>query len=171
MLARMGAPIVCSSMPRSARSARCPAAVPPPWLPIAGKMKGMPPRSRTAATTARNTCGIAAMPRLPAVMAISSPGFTRSSAPVRTNSACTDGRDIGDLGLLPRLAHQVHAQPIEGTSWLDLLLARSLHVQCRLPIATACRRCLGRAFPACCRKRRNPRRSTTPRTPRPAGPP
>ena len=47
------APTLSSVTPRPSSTARCPAAVAPPWLPMQGTTKGSPPASRTAATAAR----------------------------------------------------------------------------------------------------------------------
>ena len=41
MLASMGTPMLCGVTPYSASISSWPAAVAPPWLPIAGTMKGL----------------------------------------------------------------------------------------------------------------------------------
>jgi hypothetical protein len=50
-----------------------PSAVPPPWLPMAGTMKGSSPRPFRCATTVRARTGISATPRLPTATATLAP--------------------------------------------------------------------------------------------------
>ena len=74
----IAAPTLSSVTPSFPSTARCPAAVAPPWLPMQGAMKGSPPAARTAATAARSTAGRSAMPLLPAVIPTRAPRVTRS---------------------------------------------------------------------------------------------
>src|SRR5438128_757265 len=63
---------------------RCPSAVPPPWLPIAGMITGFAPSARTWSHTDLMTSATFAIPRLPAVIATVWPGpifRPRSSVP------------------------------------------------------------------------------------------
>jgi len=76
MLERIGQPTVCSVTPSWARTLICPSAVAPPWLPMAGTMKGRAPRSRTSRAMARTSAGRSASPRLPTVSAMLMPGST-----------------------------------------------------------------------------------------------
>ena len=43
MVARTGTPIDSDVIPQPASTSRCPSAVAPPWLPIAGTMNGSAP--------------------------------------------------------------------------------------------------------------------------------
>ena len=61
-------------MPYSARTARWPSTVAPPWLPIAGTTNGSAPTARSSSATVRMTVWMSAMPRLPAVIATRCPG-------------------------------------------------------------------------------------------------
>ena len=65
MVAWMGQPIVASLMPKPSSTSICPAGVAPPWLPMAGTMKGSPPDSLTSATSLAAILSMLATPRLP----------------------------------------------------------------------------------------------------------
>ena len=91
--------------PSSARSAACPAAVPPPWLPIAATTNGSNPSERTASAAAPAIGPIWAIPRLPAVIAT-----RRARSQARGQAAAADGfrgggSDVGDGRLLEAAAH------------------------------------------------------------------
>ena len=81
----MGAPRVSGVCPRCLSTSICPAAVPPPWLPIAGRMTGVAPFCFTAATTAPSTSRMQPTPRLPAVTSTVWPGLTPLSRPARSS--------------------------------------------------------------------------------------
>ena len=70
----MGTPIVSSVIPKLERIIRCPSAVEPPWLPIAGIIKGLHPSSFGKSHTVLIVNAMLATPRLPAVTAIDIPG-------------------------------------------------------------------------------------------------
>ena len=76
MLDRIGQPTSASVMPYDSTTRRCPSAVPPPWLPIAGTMNGRAPSPLRCSTIARVIAAMSAMPRLPAVTATVWPGWT-----------------------------------------------------------------------------------------------
>src|SRR5919199_1828322 len=84
---RTSAPTDSSVMPRLARISTCPSAVAPPWLPIAGTMKGLAPASLSIRTSERSTPSMPEIPRLPAVIAISMPGSILS--PISPFSHCS----------------------------------------------------------------------------------
>ena len=97
-LDRIGQPTEASVTPSSAKSAACPAAVPPPWLPIAATTNGSKPSPRTASTAAPAMGPIWAMPRLPAVIATDAPGarrvarrLPRMASSVAARTSATDG--------------------------------------------------------------------------------
>src|SRR5918995_4044107 len=75
---RIGAPTDSSVTPRLRRISTCPSAVAPPWLPMAGTMKGEAPASFKIWTSERRTLSIPATPRLPAVIATCAPGSIRA---------------------------------------------------------------------------------------------
>ena len=55
IVARISAPIASSVMPSVSSIARCPSAVAPPWLPIAGTTNGSAPRSRSPLIVPRSS--------------------------------------------------------------------------------------------------------------------
>ena len=57
MEARMGAPIASGVTPKEASTSDCPSGVAPPWLPIAGRMKGCPPRRVTSSPSGGSATG------------------------------------------------------------------------------------------------------------------
>ena len=73
---RIGAPQDSSVTPRLSSISTCPSAVAPPWLPIAGTMKGSAPISLRTETSPRRIPSISATPLLPAVSATLMPGLT-----------------------------------------------------------------------------------------------
>ena len=79
MLASMGQPMASSVKPSSASSVTWPAATAPPWLPIAGTMKGASPRPLSHSTAALTTAGLLLIPRLPQVIATRAPGASAVS--------------------------------------------------------------------------------------------
>ncbi len=89
MVETISAPTVSSVTPRPASTARCPAAVAPPWLPMQGTTKGSPPTSWTAATAAARTAGRSWIPLLPAVIATRAPDLTESLRPARSSPSAT----------------------------------------------------------------------------------
>src|SRR5215207_897803 len=74
----MGTPTDSSVTPRLRRISTCPSAVAPPWLPIAGTMKGFAPASFRIWTSERKISSIPEIPRLPAVIATSAPASIRA---------------------------------------------------------------------------------------------
>ena len=93
-----------SVMPYDSSSRRCPSAVPPPWLPMAGTTNGSAPRPSRCSTIARVIAAMLAMPRLPAVTATLCPGRTLS-AQVQPRKLRLDlGRHVVDAGGVERLA-------------------------------------------------------------------
>ncbi len=72
---RIGAPQNSSVTPKDSRISTCPSAVAPPWLPIAGTIKGSAPISLRVATMERRISCISAIPLLPAVSATLMPGL------------------------------------------------------------------------------------------------
>ena len=87
----MGAPRVSGVCPRCLSTSICPAAVPPPWLPIAGRMTGVASFCFTAATTAPSTARMQPTPRLPAVTSTVWPGLTLLSRPARASWSADPG--------------------------------------------------------------------------------
>jgi hypothetical protein len=75
---RISAPTDSSVTPRLRRISTCPSAVAPPWLPIAGTIKGEAPASFRISTRERKIPSIPAIPRLPAVIATSDPDSIRA---------------------------------------------------------------------------------------------
>ena len=73
ILESMGAPTDSSETPSDSSIIRCPSLVPPPWLPIAGKMNGSAPYERSRATAVRTISGSWSIPRLPTATATRSP--------------------------------------------------------------------------------------------------
>ena len=67
--------MLSSVTPYPASTSTWPSAVAPPWLPIAGRTNGSPPRSRTASPAARRIRAMLATPRLPAVIPTRIPGL------------------------------------------------------------------------------------------------
>ena len=65
MVARIGAPTASDVMPNPARTSVWPAAVAPPWEPIAGTMNGSQPAERSSPTMALTAGSRPSTPRLP----------------------------------------------------------------------------------------------------------
>ena len=102
---RIGAPQSSSVMPRDSRISTCPSAVAPPWLPIAGTIKGSASISFRISTRERRIPSIWAMPRLPAVSATLMPGLMveeTSSCPNCSRSAAStfSTRGLGNFCLI-----------------------------------------------------------------------
>ena len=83
MVARISQPMVASVMPYCSSTERCPSAVAPPWLPMAGKTNGRAPCALSQSTVARTMTAMLAMPRLPAPTATVSPRLMGRVAPAR----------------------------------------------------------------------------------------
>jgi|GEM_PF-5037263 len=83
---RIGAPIASSVMPYSAMSSIWPSAVAPPWLPMAGTMKGFASSFFSSSMMVLMIRAMLDTPRLPAVIAIRCPGLTRPASPMPANS-------------------------------------------------------------------------------------
>jgi hypothetical protein len=62
-----------SVTPYSVSKIRCPSAVAPAWLPMAGTTNGRAPTSCNTAHAARTTSAMQSMPRLPQVTATGAP--------------------------------------------------------------------------------------------------
>ena len=94
-----GTPSACSLTPYSPSSSRCPAAVAPPWLPIAATTNGFAPRSRRKSSVARTMVLRLAMPRLPVatatLVAAAHPAGEARGGPLPANF----GGDVLDNGL------------------------------------------------------------------------
>ena len=102
---RTGQPIAASVTPSSARRARWPSAVPPPWLPIAATTKGAKPERRGASSTVARTMPVEAGDP----PAADGHGDRAPGADPRGDPALADGPgdgrgDVGDLGLADVLA-------------------------------------------------------------------
>ncbi len=80
---------VASVTPRWASTPAWPSAVAPPWLPIAGTMKGSKPRCFRCRTAAATTFGMWAMPRLPTATATLDPRRRSSSRRERASASST----------------------------------------------------------------------------------
>ena len=63
--------------------------VAPPWLPMAGKMKGLPPSALISATTCFTHSAMLAIPRLPTPSAMVMPGLTVLRTSGRLNCSAT----------------------------------------------------------------------------------
>jgi len=83
--ARIGTPIACAVTPYCASTSICPSGVAPPWLPIAGTMKGRAPASTRTFSAACTISLRLVIPRLPTPSAIVIPGLIFSRIPVREN--------------------------------------------------------------------------------------
>ena len=75
MAERIGAPIAASLMPKVSRISACPSAVAPPWLPMAGMMKGWACRSFTMSTSSFTITARLAICRLPTAITTRLPGL------------------------------------------------------------------------------------------------
>ncbi len=72
-------PVVSGVKPMPSSICRCPSAVAPPWLPMAGMITAEAPFDFTQSASVRTISGIFAMPRLPTVIPIRCPGLTVSA--------------------------------------------------------------------------------------------
>ena len=104
MLERISQSAVCGVMPYEARTSSCPAAVAPPWLPIAGTMNTEAPAWRTRSTAAVTTSSMRSMPRLPAARQTRIPGVTADMTGSR--AAFTAARTSAYLRRIDPLMHE-----------------------------------------------------------------
>ena len=95
----MGNPVDFSVTPSLSSASLCPDSVAPPWLPMAGTIKGAPPASRTISPVARSSSGRRSIPLLPAVMATSDPAFSLRTSP---ESLMVD-RTAAEISFMDRL--------------------------------------------------------------------
>ncbi len=102
MLASTGTPKVCSVIPNVANTPVCPAAVAPPWLPMAGTTNGLASSSSTTSTIAFAAGTRSVIPRLPNAIATESPGRIDPATPRDWSSART-AACTSTLGGLVRL--------------------------------------------------------------------
>src|SRR4051794_18887154 len=102
IVARISAPIASSVMPSSSSMPRCPSAVAPPWLPIAGTTNGSAPRSRRPSMVPRRTSTRPVSPRLPAPTATVMPGDTSkaSRSAIAARAALAMSPTPGGVGML-----------------------------------------------------------------------